>query len=131
MTRDLSNYRTARPMQGGPRPATNMPREFPRGAVNDLFPLSVVPDQVVARTVFTAYTIPQRTTANPFAPAVHAALCACGDVRYADSEAYLRKVLGEHSCVDERGRPVELVPIADEPEPDVLDRVLKGLRGMP
>ena len=130
MTRDLSNHRPARPMQGGPRPPANMPREFPSGPVNDLFPLSVVPTDVVARTVFTAYEIPQRTPAAPYAPPVHAALCACGDTRYADSAAYLRKVLGEHSCVDERGRPVELVPIDDEPEPDVLSRVLDGLRGM-
>jgi hypothetical protein len=128
VTRDLSNYRTARPMQGAPRPGPNPPREFPRGTVNDLFPLSVVPERVVARTVFTAYTIPQRTPTSPHAPAIHAALCACGDTRYADSEAYLRKVLGEHSCVDERGRPIELVPVDDDLDVDVLDRVLDGLR---
>src|SRR5688572_29597067 len=91
-SRDLTKYRVAPPVQGSARPSPNMPREFPRGAVNDLFPLTTVPDRVVARTVFTAYRIERRSAADPFAPPVHAAVCACGDTWRTDSEAYLRKV---------------------------------------
>lgn len=122
MTRDLTAYRAPRP----PAPA-----EFPRGQVSDLFPLTAVPEAITARTVFTAYTIAQKTPTNPYAPPLHVAVCACGDTWRADSEAMLRRTLGAHSCVDERGRPVELVPINDVPDDGLLDRVLSGLRSLP
>lgn len=105
------------------------PREFPTGAGVDTFPLTTVPEQLVARTVFTLYLLPPTDTGR-FAQPVHAALCACGQPWRADSAALLRKLLGGHSCVEARQRPIELVPIDDQPTRDTIERVLSALRGM-
>lgn len=105
------------------------PREFPRGAGVDTFPLTTVPEQLVARTVFTLYELPA-ISRQPFAPPIHAALCACGEPWRADSAALLRKLLGGHSCVEARQRPIELVPIDDQPSAETIERVLSGLRGL-
>ncbi len=105
-----------------------LPREFPRGDLVDTFPLPGV-DQLVARTVFTVYELPSVSTGR-FPQPIHAALCACGDGWQADTAVLLRKLLGGHSCLDARQRPIELVPIDDQPAADTIERVLAGLRGM-
>jgi hypothetical protein len=113
-----------------------MPREFPRGDAADLFPLNVhapaagMPRTLQAVTVFTAYEVDQRTRDQPFAEALHLAICACGDPWKADSQALLRKALGAHSCSASRERPIELVPIDDHPTDETLQAVLRKLRSM-
>lgn len=109
---------------------TLTPAPFPRGAEADVFPLPA--DQAVtliAITVFTVYPLPRRPTEdNPYPVPAVAARCACGDTWRHDSRVLLRRILGGHSCAAETGRPIELVPVDDEPAIDTLTRVLDGLR---
>lgn len=109
---------------------TNAPSHFPRGPQPDVFP--VQPERaLVAVTVFTTYDLPAPVIAGqPYAPPAAGAICACGDAWRGDSAILLRKILGGHSCVAERGRPIELVP-ADDPTDEIVARLLDGLRRLP
>lgn len=77
-------------------------------------------------TVFATYPLqPVQRPGDRYPKPMYAAVCACEVTWHSVNLAYLRKLLGEHRCVNPDGNPITW----DCPEPtdDILHRVLAGL----